>query len=63
MSLDYADEAAYEGSKKPQKSTSKRRVQVAISDAHPFDLDAYISQYTGGRFAHTRLSQTHLIVA
>ncbi len=32
----------------PLKTTSnKRRYVLPIDDAHPFDLDAYLSSYTG----------------
>jgi hypothetical protein len=31
----------------PQGSGSKRRITVAVDDTHPFDLDAYIANYTG----------------
>ena len=30
-----------------QKSTTTRPTVVVIDDSHPFDLDAYISSYSG----------------
>lgn len=29
------------------KATGKRPVIISVDDAHPFDLEAYISSYTG----------------
>lgn len=51
MSLEYApndERPAEAGNAKAQPKPIKRK-NVVIDDQHPFDLEAYIAQYTGQR--------------
>jgi hypothetical protein len=40
-------EMAYYGASQTEASSSRAHWAVIVDDAHPFDLDAYISGYSG----------------
>ena len=42
-----------------QYTTQRRRQARPVDDAHPFDLDAYISSYTGKYPPRAPTSSTH----
>lgn len=47
IEIDDFDQAAYGGTGSIPKSAEKRPAIMPVDDAHPFDLDAYISGYSG----------------
>lgn len=59
IEIDEIEQLGYAGSSSAKPTTGKPTI-VPVDDAHPFDLDAYISGYSG-TFLPKQQSQTDTI--